>query len=258
MNSMRQPELDFIGAARARRRDPVTSHEAAEMMQGEPAAGLERLVYSLLANAFPGGLTMPEMSVMTDIDRDSLSPRTRSLRDKDLIHDSGEKRINPKSNCWCIVWKQGPPPSMRMTREQLHALGWKPDGKGGVIPVAGGEIEARPIDGPQIRMPSRKGPNRTEQRWYDDHKHEFVIGQDFRYNAITLVLPSGTRYTPDWTVWTGSRLETCIEVKGGHIHNDASIRAFKEAAAAWPMFAFEFAQWKGGKWHRTHSRSSYL
>jgi len=248
--TLTQTELDFFGDASARNRDPVTSHEAAEFMQGEPAASLEKLVYRLLKAAWPGGLTMPEMSAMTGVKRDSLSPRRRSLSNQGLVHDSGEKRINPESGCRCIVWKQGPD-IMRMTREQLHALGWKPDGKGGVISVAGGTTEVRQIDLPQIRIPPQRVPNRTEQRWLDDHRHEFATGHDFRYTSITFILPSGTRYTPDWSVWRENSLIACVEVKGGHIHNSASIRAFKEAVATWRSVSWEFAQWMDGKWHRT-------
>ena len=244
-----QAELDFFGPAYARAQDPVTSHKAAEFMQGEQAASLEKLIYSLVKAAWPGGLTMPEMSKMTGEKRDTLSPRSRSLVEQGLIHNSGEERINPESGCMCIIWKQGP--DMRMTREQLHALGWKPDGKGGVISVAGGTTEVRPIDQPQIRIPPQRVPNRTEQRWLHDHQCEFATGHDFRYTSITFILPSGTRYTPDWSVWRENSLIACVEVKGGYIHNSASIRAFKEAVASWRWISWEFAQWKDGKWHRT-------
>lgn len=117
---------------------------------------------------------------------------------------------------------------------------------------------------PQIRLPKGRAPNKTEalfERWLESQWRSGTLAKFF-YEPITLHLPSGTRYTPDWWVISvapsnyptqeeklsqGVVLEVW-EVKGAHIHNSASIRAFKEARAAFPFWSFKFAQLVKGEW----------
>jgi hypothetical protein len=65
----------------ARRTDPVTSHDAAESVD---VSRLERQVVDALRNA-PRGLTWDELHRVTRIDKASISPRLKPLRDKRLI-----------------------------------------------------------------------------------------------------------------------------------------------------------------------------
>lgn len=100
---------------------------------------------------------------------------------------------------------------------------------------------------PAIRIPKPRTPNKTEARFMSFAADRWP-GADVRYEPITLRLPSGCSYTPDFMIhrnggWTGF-----IEVKGPHIRNQRSIHAFKEARAAFPMFRWIFAQWKDGDW----------
>jgi hypothetical protein len=109
---------------------------------------------------------------------------------------------------------------------------------------------------PQIRLPKERRPNKTEAEWMDrlrrtncDHPGFTVL-----YEPFTLRLPSGTKYTPDVVTVQGrvtgfeiapvplGYVCTIYEVKGAHIHNSASIRAFKEARAAFPFWTFVFCQ----------------
>ena len=105
--------------------------------------------------------------------------------------------------------------------------------------------------------PSRKVPNKTEAAFRDWYlSRHFIAENEMRYEALTLRLPGGSRYTPDWVVafsegqaarpaWV-----TCFEVKGGyklHSHGRA-LTAFREARAAfaWVKFHWFEPDGKGG------------
>jgi len=115
--------------------------------------------------------------------------------------------------------------------------------------------DPRPREKPQIRLPHLREPNRTEAEYGRILESEFSM-HHLAYEAITLRLPSGTRYTPDWTVWkwqsvflkSAPQLVLVVETKGPRIHNAASIRAFKEARSAFPWLRFRFAQKRKGEW----------
>lgn len=99
---------------------------------------------------------------------------------------------------------------------------------------------------PAIRLPAAAVPNKTEAR-FEQYARALWKPSWMQYEPLTLRLPSGTRYTPDWCCVVIDKFVIC-EVKGPHIHSAASLRAFKEARAAFPMWSFIFAQWKGGEW----------
>lgn len=88
-------------------------------------------------------------------------------------------------------------------------------------------------------------PNRTEAR-YDRE----ALGGKGRYEAVTLRLPGGSRYTPDWmTVDDG--VVTFHEVKGDYRlpSQGRALTAFREAAAAFPMWRFVWATLeRSGRW----------
>lgn len=86
----------FTSAARARRTDPHTSHEAAASVDVQER---ERQVLEALAN-HPEGLTTREMAEVTGIDRVSLSPRTKPLERKGLVARSGTR---DKSTVWVLA-----------------------------------------------------------------------------------------------------------------------------------------------------------
>lgn len=110
--------------------------------------------------------------------------------------------------------------------------------------------------GPAIRIPARNGPNRTERRCADEYLPRHWPGLRYAFASIKFVLPSGTVYTPDWTVWDGDRLVAAVEVKGAHVHNARSGQAFKEALVAFPAHTWAFAQWKRNLWLDTIVRPS--
>ena len=87
------------------------------------------------------------------------------------------------------------------------------------------------------QLRKRKGPNKTEAAF-----GEYLGGSKLGFESITLRMPGGTRYTPDWSVtwpWSGSSRDnqkTFYEVKG-FMREAARVR-LKEFAAYFTEFRF--------------------
>lgn len=111
------------------------------------------------------------------------------------------------------------------------------------VPYAPSEITA-----PPTRTARSSKMTATERRYQRD-----VLLGNGRFEAITLVLPGGSRYTPDWlTIEDG--IITLTEVKGSYRlgSQGRAHTAFHEAAAAFPFFRFVWAEeQKGGGFKRT-------
>jgi hypothetical protein len=101
------------------------------------------------------------------------------------------------------------------------------------------------------------GPNSTEAEY-----NCFFLGGDGMYEAITLRLPGGARYTPDWM--SVEFVEKIVgdpvfrisfhEVKGSHRFpsEGRSRLAFEVAKKEFPMFRFVWAKkTKSGEWEAT-------
>jgi len=149
--------------------------------------------------------------------------------------------------------------AVRLSREDLHRLGYKPgDGRGGVVqlsPEAWQEALDRAeatLAAPAIRVPRSRKPNATEQRWFLSAKARWP-GLEIRYEAISFRLAAGPLYTPDFSGWDGARLVWVAEVKGTYKlgSQSRSVLAWKSAAAEWPAVTFIFAQRKNGEWAET-------
>ena len=110
-------------------------------------------------------------------------------------------------------------------------------------------------DGPQAKGAERVtrecragtiGPNKTETEYNRLYLHGKGI-----YEALTLRLPGGSRYTPDWVLIGAVGAVELHEVKGSYrfgSHGRAAT-AFREAVAAFPCVAFVWAvRGKGGAW----------
>lgn len=93
----------------------------------------------------------------------------------------------------------------------------------------------------------KREPNKTEAAY-----NRIQLNGSGRYEGITLHLPGGSRYTPDW-VTTGDDGKVVLhEVKGSYRlgSQGRAVTAFKEAAAAWPEFSFVWAsKGKDGTWN---------
>ena len=100
-----------------------------------------------------------------------------------------------------------------------------------------------------------RGPNKTEAEYNRLHLHGKGL-----YEAVTLRLPGGSRYTPDWVVIGDGGTVELHEVKGSYRFGShgRAVTAFREAAAAFPCFAFVWAvRGKGGAWSvRRHAAGS--
>ena len=91
-----------------------------------------------------------------------------------------------------------------------------------------------------------KGPTKTEL----DYARIYLAGLNARYEAITLRLDNGHRYTPDWVYWQDGQL-CCVEVKGSYrlgSYQRARL-AFDQARLDFPDINFTWAERKtDGGW----------
>jgi hypothetical protein len=95
-----------------------------------------------------------------------------------------------------------------------------------------------PLSRPVIEKTSGiRAPNKTEAEY-----NRLYLGGAGLYEAITLKLPGGSRYTPDWVTFDGD-VVTLHEVKGSFRFGShgRAVTAFRECAAAFPCFAFVWA-----------------
>ena len=93
-----------------------------------------------------------------------------------------------------------------------------------------------------------KGPNKTEMRF----QREILCGKG-KYEAITLKLAGGSRYTPDWMLVENGVI-SLFEVKGAHrFPSEArALTAFREAREEFPCFLFSWVVWTGKEWILKH------
>lgn len=86
----------------------------------------------------------------------------------------------------------------------------------------------------------------TEERYQRD-----VLGGRGRFEAVSLRLPGGGRYTPDFMTIDDGRV-TFHEVKGSYRlgSQGRAYTAFHEAAAYYPIWRFVWAHWTGKAWER--------
>jgi len=94
---MSQPRFDFAPVAGhrayARSSDPSPSHDAAARVAPKVGALERRVVEALLATpSGSGGLTVPEISAATGIDKWSISPRMKPLEGKGLVRRLSARR----------------------------------------------------------------------------------------------------------------------------------------------------------------------
>jgi len=108
-------------------------------------------------------------------------------------------------------------------------------------PEAAGKAKTRPASSGRNRgavEAGRRAPNKTESEYNRLH----LLGKG-RYEAITLRLPGGSRYTPDWVLIGDEGAVELHEVKGSYRFGShgRALTAFREAVAAFPCFSFFWA-----------------
>jgi hypothetical protein len=131
---------------------------------------------------------------------------------------------------------------MRVTETEWQNIQAK---RGKAAPVATEVAKPKRV----IRQ-SRKKPNKTEARFEIDYlKLWMATGfiADYGFEAVTLRLANGLRYTPDWWTVNSAGQTTFYEVKGGYIREDA-IAKLKMAATQFRNYTFLLCVWSKGEW----------
>ena len=110
-------------------------------------------------------------------------------------------------------------------------------------PVTAGAIPA----GSAAAAPDVKHP-RKQTATEREYNRVYLNGAG-RFEALTLRLPGGSRYTPDFLTLDGGRV-TLHEVKGGYRlgSHGRALTAFREAVEAFPFFSFVWAVRKDDGW----------
>jgi hypothetical protein len=122
----------------------------------------------------------------------------------------------------------------------------------GFTPPPPPAMSAKPSK-PAIRMPKPRVPNKGEAEYGALLRKMFPYAH-IEYEAVSLRLPSGTRYTGDWSIFPPTGRMLIVEVKGSYRLGSAaaSARAFKEACAAFPMIEFHHVtKQEDGSWLTT-------
>ncbi len=91
--------------------------------------------------------------------------------------------------------------------------------------------------------------NKTEARYALRLAARRAAGEilQFAFEAITLRLADGVRYTPDFLVIYADHVLGLEEVKGAFVREDARIK-FRVAVEQFPWFRWRWAQWARGEW----------
>ena len=112
--------------------------------------------------------------------------------------------------------------------------------RAGGLPDAG-NVQARvsaPEGGKAAIRTAGRGPNKTEAEY-----NRRYLGGRGKFESVSLRLPGGSRYTPDWQSVGADGRVTFHEVKGSYrfgSHGRAAT-AFRECVAAFPEFDFVWA-----------------
>ena len=109
-----------------------------------------------------------------------------------------------------------------------------------MTPYSPSESVAVPLRAAEGKM------TQTEERYNRD-----LLGGKGRFEAVTLKLPGGGRYTPDFMTIDDGQV-TFHEVKGSYRlgSQGRAFTAFHDAAAYYPMWRFVWAHWTGKTWER--------
>lgn len=93
----------------ARTSDPQTSHKSAALASKQFYSVADSILEALKTRAT--GLTTHELANITGRSLVSVSPLMRPLVRKELIYNSGKRRVNVASGHSAIVWKIGKAPA---------------------------------------------------------------------------------------------------------------------------------------------------
>jgi hypothetical protein len=124
---------------------------------------------------------------------------------------------------------------------------------GGVLAVGSPPITPDTSKGKAVAIRAkRREPNKTEAEY-----NRRYLGSAGKYESVSLRLPGGSRYTPDWQSVGADGRVTFHEVKGSYrfgSHGRATT-AFRECVAAFPEFNFVWAvRHADGTWSQKQNR----
>ena len=112
--------------------------------------------------------------------------------------------------------------------------------RAGGLPKAGNvQAYVSETDGPKAAIrATRREPNKTEAEY-----NRRYLGGTGKYESVSLRLPGGSRYTPDWQSVGADGRVTFHEVKGSYRFGSQgrAATAFRECVAAFPEFNFVWA-----------------
>jgi hypothetical protein len=93
-----------------------------------------------------------------------------------------------------------------------------------------------------VSIKTVSGKRREQNKTELEYSRRYLDGNGL-YEAVTFHLPGGSRYTPDYLTVDGRGRITLHEVKGSYrLHSHGRARtAFRECAAAFPMFGWVWA-----------------
>ena len=120
------------------------------------------------------------------------------------------------------------------------------------MPAEARVAKGSPESKPPAHTSRRREPNKTEAEY-----NRLYLGGAGKYESVSLRLPGGSRYTPDWQSVEADGRVTFHEVKGSYrFHSQGrAATAFRECVAAFPEFNFVWAVREAdGSWSLKQNR----
>lgn len=121
-------------------------------------------------------------------------------------------------------------------------MGWQEDIYNDHLRKTGQALRQRVSEAAKVLKQSTKGPNKTETRFENEYLKPMLMAKEiesYAFEALTLKLANGCRYTPDWmTKPTDAKPITFYEIKARNMIYDDAIVKLKVAADRFPYFYF--------------------
>lgn len=114
--------------------------------------------------------------------------------------------------------------------------------------------EAQIVEAPSastVIRQSRREPNKTERRFEVERLrmwHRIGWVSKYDYEAVTLKIANGCRYTPDWWAITNDGRTQFYEIKARKMIWDDAIVKLKVAAAQYTAYEFWLCAWDKNGW----------
>lgn len=103
----------------------------------------------------------------------------------------------------------------------------------------------------QVIRQSNKGPNKTELRFEQERLKVWLAAgliQKYEFEAVTLKLANGCKYTPDYWALSFDGRTQFYEIKARRMIWDDAIVKLKVATAKFDSYAFSLCAYEKGVW----------